>query len=188
MRIMRWMATLFGTLALLAPGGLAQERPKPAEESKPVIPLKVHVVLNEFDGERRISSLPYTVIANADDRARTSLRMGLRVPVALQGKDNQFQYIDVGTDLDCLVKTAESAGYRLELTIRRSSLYAPGADRKSFDWSPGDSPLGSQPIVRQFNVNLSLLVRDGQTVQSTVATDPVSGRVLKVDATVSTAK
>ncbi len=46
----------------------------------------------------------------------------------------------------------------------------------------------AQPVIRTFRTSLKLLMRDGQTVQSTMATDPVSGRVLKVDITLSVVK
>ncbi len=179
--------------ALLAPNVWAQEEPKRAKEPKPITPLKVQVVLNEFEGEKKISSLPYTIFVNADDRMgrpSSAVRMGLRVPVVVQGKENQvqFQYVDVGTNLDCSADTTDDGRIRLSLTVERSSLYTTSSERKSLDWSPGDPPLSTSPIIRQFKVSFSPLVRDGQTAQSTVATDPVSGRVLKVDVTINVLK
>ena len=86
MKTMRMLAALFVVGVLSAPMGRGQEKPKPAEELKPVTPLKVQVVLSEFDGEKKISSLPYTFFVNADERSarpQTNVRMGLRVPVAV---------------------------------------------------------------------------------------------------------
>jgi hypothetical protein len=39
-----------------------------------------------------------------------------------------------------------------------------------------------------FRSSVQLLMRDGQTVQSMMATDPVSGRVLKIDVTLNVVK
>ena len=74
--------------------------------------------------------------------------------------------------------------------MNRSSagVYSTVGEGKSLDWSPGDTPLRTQLILRRFSVSLSLPVRDGQAVQNTVATDPVSGRVMKVDVTLSVVK
>lgn len=191
LKTVRIVAILFAVLVMLAPGGWAQERPRPPEEPKTVTPLKVQVVFSEFDGEKKISSLPYTFFANADDRVgrvSTNLRMGIRVPVMSQGNPPQAQYLDVGTDIDCHARTAEAGRFKLDLSVRRSSLYSSGPEKKSLDWSPGDAPLSAQPIIRQFSVSLNLLARDGETVQSTVATDPVSGRVLKIDVTPTVVK
>ena len=38
-----------------------------------------------------------------------------------------------------------------------------------------------EPIIRNFRAELDLKLREGQSVESTVATDPISGKVLKVD-------
>jgi hypothetical protein len=181
---------------LLTPPGWTQEKSKAPDETRSITPLKVQVVLSEFEGEKKISSLPYTFLVSADfvndhaGRGRTSLRMGLRVPVTVSTKDSPaaLQYIDVGTDLDCWAFTSEDGRFKLELVVERSSLYAAGPERKSVDWGPGDPPLSIQPIVRKFRVAFSLLVRDGQTVQSTAATDPITGRVQKVEVTATIAK
>lgn len=184
MKRMRALASVLAIGILLACPGRAQEKPKTPEEPKAVTPLKVQVVVSEFEGEKKVASLPYTFFVNADDRppARTSLRMGLRVPIAVGPKEST-SYFDVGTNMDCLARTTEDARFKLELTVERSSLYAASPDKKSLDWSPGDAPLSAQPILRSFRVTVNLLVRDGQTVQSTTAADPLSGRMLKIEVT-----
>src|SRR5258707_15837893 len=49
---------------LIAAGGLrAEEKPKP--ESEAIIPVKVTLVFNEYDGDKKLSSLPYTMPVNA---------------------------------------------------------------------------------------------------------------------------
>ncbi len=190
---LRRLAIFLALGVLLAPNLRAQEEPKRTKEPKPITALKVQVVLSEFEGEKKISSLPYTIFVNADDRMgrpSSSVRMGLRVPLTVQGKDNQiqFQYMDVGTNIDCSADTTDDGRFRLGLTVERSSLYTTSPERKSLDWNPGDPPLSTSPVIRQFKVSFSPLVRDGQTAQSTVATDPVSGRVLKVDVTLNVLK
>lgn len=192
MKLMRLFFSFLALGLLLAQSGWGQEKPKSSEEPKPVTPLRIQIVLSEFDGEKRISNLPYTLTVNADDRDRgpALVRMGLRVPVVTQSKDgaSQFQYVDVGTNLDCTARTVETGRFKLNLSVERSSLYASGPDKKSLDWSPGDPPLGSQPIIRQLRTGFDVLIRDGQTVQTIAAADPVSGRVLKVDVTASVVK
>jgi hypothetical protein len=190
---MKRVGILAGLLVLglaMACGLAAQEKPKPPREPEHVVPLKVQVVVSEFDGEKKVSSLPYTFFVNADvvvDRA--SMRMGLRVPVVVQA-NNQIQYMDVGTNIDCGAWSTEDGRFKLSMTVERSSMYATNAEKKPLDWSPGDAPLtvSTQPIVRQFRISSAVVVRENQTTQATLATDPLSGRVLKIDVTVNLVK
>jgi hypothetical protein len=170
----------------------AQEKPKSAEVEKRLTPLQVQVIFHEFEGEKKIGSIPYTILLNADDRDRpfTNLRMGVRVPVYVGSKDQQFQYVDVGSNIDCGAQSNGDGRYKLMLTVERSSIhsYSSLPDYYSPDRKPEEQARTFQPLVRQFKVNLHLLLRDGESQQSVVATDPQSGRVLKVDVTLRVVK
>jgi len=166
--------------------GKSEETAKPAEAQKIVTPLRVQVIFTEYEGEKKISSLPYTLLVNADDRgAVAAVRMGLRVPIEVSA--NQVQYQDVGTNLDGRAEKADDARFLLKLNVEKSSVYSPGASQKPA--SVGGNEISSrQPIVQQFRTQVNLLIRDGQTIQSTVATDPVTGHTLKVDVTLNVIK
>jgi len=196
------MALLLAILVLPAQRLLSQEKgkpeeaPKPASSEKTVTPLRVQVLFTEFDGEKKISSLPYTLPVNAETSTRgqkAALRMGLKVPIMTSapatgsGAPSQIQYLDVGTNLDGWASKSEDGRFNLHLGLERSSTYSPGTGQKA-------SPVGVyevtslQPVIQTFRAEIDLLIRDGQTMQSTVATDPISGRVTKVDVTVSVIK
>jgi Bacterial type II and III secretion system protein len=176
--------------------GKSEEVGKPAETGKTVTPLRVQVLFTEFDGEKKISSLPYTLPVNAETPLRgqkAALRMGLRVPIMTgasttgSGGPSQIQYLDVGTNLDGWASKSEDGRFNLHLNLERSSTYSSGTGQKT-------SPVGVyevtslQPVIQTFRAEVDLLIRDGQTMQSTVATDPISGRVTKVDVTVNVIK
>jgi len=135
---------------------------------------------------KKISSLPYTLLVNADDRGpQAAVRMGLRVPIEMA--TTQVQYQDVGTNLDGRAEKTDDGRFLLRLNVEKSSVYSPGASQKPA--SVGGNEISSkQPIVQQFRTQVNLLIRDGQTIQSTVATDPVTGHVLKVDVTLNVIK
>ena len=165
-----------------------------AQDKKPdappqITPLRVQVVFVEFDGEKKIGSLPYTLLINADDKGpQAALRMGLRVPLEIgggSGANKQFQYLDVGTNLDGRADKTEDGRFNLRLNVERSSIYTPAAADKA---AVGGEILPGQPIVQQFRSQVNLLLRDGQTIQATVATDPVAGHVLKVEVTLNVIK
>src|SRR5690242_3566954 len=190
------LAGLFVIVAIAAPRLLAQEKTKSAEAAKPaetaktMTPLRVQVVFSEFEGEKKLSSLPYTFLVNADERGeRAAVRMGLRVPIEASSNSGvkQFQYMDVGTNLDGRAEKTEDGRFLLMLNVEKSSVYRPGASEKPVSLG-GNEISAAQTIVQQFRTQVNLLIRDGQTEQSTVATDPVTGHVLKVDVTANVIK
>jgi hypothetical protein len=190
------LAASLAILVLVVPRLLAQEKEKSggeaksAQTEKTVTPLRVQVVFSEFEGEKKIGNLPYTFLVNADDRGSpAAVRMGLRVPIETSSNTGvkQFQYQDVGTNIDGRAARAEDGRFFLSLSVERSSVYLPGTAGKPA--AVGGSEISSaQPIVQQFRTQVNLLIRDGQTIQSTVATDPVTGHVTKVDVTLNAIK
>jgi hypothetical protein len=188
---------LLATLVLVVPRLWAQDKEKSTGEAKPaqaekiITPLRVQVTFTEFDGDKKISSLPYTFLVNADDRGSpAAVRMGLRVPIESSSSNTgvkQFQYIDVGTSLDGRAEKTDDGRFLLKLSVEKSSVYLPGANQKAASVG-GNEISSSQPIVQQFRTQVNLLVRDGQTIQSTVATDPVTGHTLRVDVTLNVIK
>jgi acyl-CoA hydrolase len=190
------LAVSLAILALAVPRLLAQEKEKsageakPAQIEKPMTPLRVQVVFTEFENDKKISNLPYTFLVNADDRgARAAVRMGLKVPIETSSNTGvkQFQYQDVGTNLDGRAEKTEDGRFSLTLSVEKSSAYLPGANEKPA--SVGGNEISSaQPTIQLFRTQVNVLIRDGQTIQSTVATDPVTGHVLKVDVTLNVMK
>jgi hypothetical protein len=183
----------FAILALLVPLASAQEKTKASESVKTVIPLKVTVVFTEFDGERKLSSLPYALFLKADEHGSFAgrVRVGVRVPIWMGAKDSQVQYQDVGSNLDCSAQALDDGKYVLDLSLERSSVYPSSAGKEdhSTEGKSDDQPhYANQPALRTFRANLAVVLRDGQTMQSTVATDPLNGHVVKVDVTLNVLK
>jgi len=190
--------------ALLAPPLVAQEPVPPPEASQPPggrktpapVPLKVTVVLSRYQGDKRVSSMPYVLGVMASGWGpgpKTALRMGVEVPVAQTrittdgkpGPVSSYSYRDVGTNIDCGATFEESRPgiFQLALTVSDSSV---GLDAAK---GGGDGRVVPDlPSFRNFNSSFTALLRDGQTVQYTSATDPVSGEVMKIDVTVAVMK
>lgn len=199
------LALLFCTFVGLNSPVIAQEKAKPeesekkTESKKETTELRVQVVFTEYDGEKKMSSLPYMLLVSAPEGRggdKSSIRMGLRVPIVTgsfkSGSESapvnqQFTYIDVGSNLDAWANKEENGRFNLRLNLERSSAYSPSGGQKASAIS-GNEVLVSQPVIQQFRTEVNLFVRDGQTIQSTLATDPVSGRVTKVEVTVNVVK
>jgi hypothetical protein len=154
-------------------------------DEKPVVPLRVQIVLARYQGDKKIGSLPYTLVVNANLN-KTSLRMGSMVPVAsssnVAGGPVSYQYKDVGINIDCTAGTLDDSRYKLDLAIEDSSVY--GEDPTA----PAPVKANSMPSFRRFSSVNTVILRDGQTSQFTVATDKVNGEVTKVDVTLNVIK
>jgi hypothetical protein len=170
-------------LALLFVAALhtpAQEaaKPKPEDRQPALTPLHVQVVFSEFDGDKKISSLPHSFTVNADERrARPGslIRDGVRIPVTT-GKDQQYQYIDVGTSVDCSATQQEDGRFKLQLSMDRSSIL------------PESASGTGNPSIRQFRVEINPVLKDGQTVETVASTDPLNGHTYRVTVTLNVVK
>ena len=175
---------ILALMVLLVPRASAQDKAKTVDTAKVVVPLKVTVVFTEFDGEKKLSSLPYALFLKAEESPTRkfvgTVRMGVRVPIGTSGKESGITYLDVGSNLDCQVQPADDGKYLVDLTVERSSIYPNSAstDQHSADQRPSEHPL-----IRTFRASLAVMLRDAQTTQTTVATDPLNGHVVKVDVT-----
>jgi hypothetical protein len=173
----------------------AQEKAAAAEMKKTQTNLKVGVVVTELDGAKKISSLPYTFYVNTDDSGRgstSSVRVGLRVPVATGsssgGASTQFQYMDIGTNLDCAATSTSDGHFKLYLSVERSYLTSADEKKSPALAADGVSISSGNPIVQHFSSSYNLMIRDGQTIEATSTTDPITGRVLQISVTATAMK
>jgi Flp pilus assembly secretin CpaC len=174
-------------VALLAFGVAAGAQ----EPSKVVTALRIQVVVSKYQGEKKVSSLPYTLTVNAADARtannRASLRMGAQLPIVTMARAGgnadapltpTVQYRDVGTSIDCTASARDDGQFKLDLNIEDSSV----------DAGQSPSSTSSHPAFRSFRSSNTLLLKDGQSTQFTTATDKVSGEVVKVDVTLTVVK
>jgi hypothetical protein len=162
---------------------VAQDRTSP-----PDVPLRITVVFNEYDGSKKIASLPYEMPCKASVRHDPSaLQMGFRVPYKV--KQDEIQFMNVGTHIDCQSALPDERGHFLiQLAVEHNTVYAPAGPNKAVEWRPGEG-LPEDPVFAGIQANLrDLLLHDGQTLEALTATDPVSGHLWKVEVTLNVAK
>jgi hypothetical protein len=173
----------------------AQDKSKADEtkaEAHPT-PLKIQVVFAEFDGDKKVKSMPYTTLLTADaghGLEYAKLRIGNRVPL-YTGKNSEFQYVDVGMNIDLRADRVDDGRFGVRIALERSwvqgDVLIPVA--KTAEAQTGGTPTEfKEPVIGQYKTELYLLLRDGQTVESTLATDPLSGRLLKIEFTLTVVK
>jgi len=140
---------------------------------KALVPLKIVVTLARYEGEKKTSSLPFTLWVNANDEQVTTLNVGSQVAVPQTeagppGSVPGYQYRNVGTYLTSRAWSLDDGRYRVQLSIRDSSV-SPSKDT------------GGKPTFQSFETNNFLLLRDGQTAQFVGAIDKVTGEVTRVE-------
>jgi hypothetical protein len=193
-RSMLTALALAAAVLVLPARARAQETPKPeatkpaeapradggSERRGPGVTLRVQLVISRFQGEKKLASLPYTLVVTTGD-ARARMRMGLDTPIPVTstaegGKQTtSIQYRTVGTNIDCTASDRRDGVYQLNIGVENSSAL-PGA---------AGNVEGAAPIFRRFETNIVSLLRDGQTIQTIASTDPVTGEVVKIDVTMN---
>jgi hypothetical protein len=166
------------------------EKPKAAERAKILIPVKVQIVFTEQEGEKKISSVPYSFTAIASELGPyegTSIRHGVRIPIETEtdGKEHKITYLDIGTNIDCRILVEEDGRFHFSLTLDRSALYPSNA---ASDEKQDISRANGQPFVRTFRTNENMILKDGQTTETVLSTDPLSGHTLRVTVTINVQK
>ncbi len=187
---MRWVLIAAIFVVSVTPSLHAQDKPKEqpraTQATAPETDFRIQVVLSEFDGSKKISSLPYMIRTTS---LIAKLRTGARIPVVTtKGGDSSFQYLDIGTNIDCSVRPSDDGKYSLDFVVERSSVYFPGAGNTKREWSPGDPVPPEDPLILSFRSDFRMLLRDGQTEEGTTMTDPLTGHVIKVEVTLNVVK
>lgn len=190
----RWLAGVVAIwIAGFVPKVLAQDKPKTSEQNSEDIrfsraSLRIQVVFTEYEGDKKLKSLPYSFLVTTHTRdawPEAKIRVGSRVPVYTGGEHGSVTYMDVGTNIDCRAEAVAEGQYRVYLNLERS-------------WVEGDVLVAvekanppqafHEPVVRQYRTELSPVLKDGQSVETSLATDPLSGKVVKLEVSISPVK
>jgi hypothetical protein len=162
----------------------AQDKPDrtadTAASERQVDGYKVDYVITETDSGKKVDSRSYTVMVGNRNDKRGSLRIGSRIPVMTQlgsgGPVNaQFQYIDVGVNLDCTINTQPDNTLILYSGVEMSSV-AEAQDQRT-----GTLP----PVVRQFKIADNSTIAPGKPTIIGTADDVATHRHFEVQATVT---
>lgn len=171
----------------------AASPPQDVIQAKPVIPLRVQIVISRYQGDRKISSLPYLLAVNANDGVirrdgtyvpyggGVRLRAGgeLAVPSAVGPSMSMRR---VGTNIDCAAQSLDNGRFRISISIEDTSVYSEGQT------ATGSQTTAGTPSVRTFQSTNNVILRDGQTSPFTAAADKISGEVTRVEVTMNVEK
>lgn len=162
---------IFGLVSVMA----AQEAPRHLQKI-----YKAVFLIYELEDGKKINERTYTLPVNTiDGNPRDgSMRVGTRVPIATASSsgDKQWQYVDVGLNIDCNV-TEQEDKFIVHGSLELSSFAIPdqGSDPRS----------GGNPILRQIKQNFTTLVVPGKPTLATTMDDVNSKKRLEVEITVT---
>ena len=205
------MLVVMAATVVMASGAAAAQEPPPGprpvnQESSPTspkkvqnIPLELQVVIARYQGEKRISSLPYVLSLKSFTNSfragpsGASLRLGSRVPIrsqvvtpAADGKPatttSSVGYENVGTNIDAGATALEDGRFEVTISINESSVVTDPQDLKG---TPGSD---SYPVFRSYQSTNTFFVKEGETKQFTAASDRVSGEVVRVEVKLTVVK
>jgi hypothetical protein len=174
-------------LAAVVVDASAQEKGSPASPAAATTttPLKLQVVMTRYDGDKKVSSMPYTTLINASEPngkpSPKEMTMGVQVPLTVTANNvPTVVFKDVGVSIKGNATSVGGGRYRLALFIEQAFV--------AVDPSSRQNGITAGPVLRTFRDIVDVVLRDGQTTQTSSATDPVTGEVLKVDLTLVVVK
>jgi type II secretory pathway component GspD/PulD (secretin) len=191
----------FALAAVFAVPGAARAQGEPKADTKTEVKtasakslpsaLMVDVTLSRYQGEKRLSSLPYTLAVTPDGN-RFNLRVGGQIPVTTttftpsekgEGKaGSSYSYRDIGTLIDVTAAQTDDGRYRVLVAVEDSSVY-PSADAGKV----GAGPAGV-PAFRSFRSTNAVILRDGQSIEYVAATDRITGETARISVKLSVIK
>jgi Flp pilus assembly secretin CpaC len=176
--ICMWAAVLAAT-----PGALAQETPAakaPEAERAPGKRLSVQFQETRQRGEVTTATRPCVLTLHADAKPAWVF---VGTQVALTASDRGASttiFKNAGVEAQVSAETLPDGRYRLDAKFEESSVLAAGHGAAA-------PVAGDNPIIQIVRGESRLTLREGEAVPFASAVDPVTGAVVRVDVTVSTA-
>jgi hypothetical protein len=148
------------------------EASKAAAAEKLVNAYRLDFSVNELEDGKKINTRQYSMNVNNEDS--NEIKIGTRVPV--EGKQGEFQYLDVGTNIWC--KLSERGG-TIPLSVR--------AEISNFAM-PEQQNQQTRPVLRQLSIRAATLAQLGKLMALGSVDDPNSKRQFQLEVTVTKLK
>jgi hypothetical protein len=157
------------------------DKSKSTSPAKPAHAYRVDFSITELADGKKVNTRHYSVVTNWGPWS--TLKIGTRVPVASASNsaaaglmNTQFQYLDVGANIDCQVN---EQGEDISLDVR--------SDFSNLSSAEGlHSP--EPPIIRQVKINGRTVTAPGKTALIGAVDDPTSNRQYQLEAVVTKLK
>ncbi len=171
------VVTVALTLALVLSAGSRQasaqdsENAKAPQAEKQVNAYRLDFSVNELEDGKKINTRQYSMNVNGEES--NEIKIGTRVPV--EGKQGEFQYLDVGTSIWCRLG---ERGNNLPLSVR--------AEISNF--AIPEQQTQPRPVLRQLSIKASTVAQLGKLMSIGSVDDPNSKRQFQLEVTVTKLK
>jgi hypothetical protein len=172
MRRMMWKVMLVATLAA---GVLLAQVDKTATPAAEPEYFRLNFVVKEIQDGKTVNARNYSTLMAAGEKDRASIRAGTKLPV--QTGVQQFQYIDVGVNLDCNALRRLQNRLAMNLSVELSTVVP-----------PQDKGTPSQPQIRSNRWNSPVVVPIGRPTVLFSSDDLASTRTLQLELTATPVK
>jgi hypothetical protein len=143
------------------------------------VPLKMQIVISKYQGDRKTSSLPYTLLVTANgDHASLAANANVPIPGSTNA-GSTYSYTNVGTNIDCTV-TTDSGRFKVALNLRENFPFT----AQTALTSP-NAKFADAPIFNSFSYTGSVSMKEGETKQIISSSDRTTGEVEKIDITLT---
>ncbi len=150
------------------------KEPTAEKQTKPVAAYRLEFSVRELEGGKRVNGRSYTMLVQDDTPAR--MRVGSRVPYPTAPKGlGQFQYQDVGMNIDCRVRERENY-LLLDSTLELSSVVPPEKSEQT-----GEGVIA--PVFRQVRSSISSEILAGKPTVISVMDDVASKTRYEIEVT-----
>ena len=151
-----------------------QEKGKEAAttEQKPVVAYRIELNVREIEAGKRLNSRNYMMVVEDGDWAK--IRVGNRVPY--QSAEKQFQYQNVGMNIDCRPREREDS-IALAILVEFSSLALQTETAPTFN-----------PVFRTERTEVESIVTPGKPTLVASMDDVVTNRRYEIEVTATKVK
>jgi hypothetical protein len=162
----------------LIPNSAAAQEEKSKEsvttEQKPLAVYRIEFNVREIEDGKRLNSRNYMMVV--DEGNRGMIRVGNRVP--FQTSEKQYQYHDVGMNIDCRPRDRES-GIELIINVEVSSVVPPGELVAAPTYNP---------VFRTQSTGVTPIVTPGKPTLIASMDDVVTNRRYEIEVTATKVK
>jgi hypothetical protein len=151
----------------------APEPPAASAAESEDVRVRVRLVLNRRQGERKVASRPYSVVVQAGEEKPANVFSGAMLPLEVRHQGQPTVMLkDVGAGVRLGAHRIGDGRYRLDLSVSDGSLAA----------------TSGAPRVQAFEAESRLYLREGETVLVASGVDPQTGHVVEAEVTIEAAR
>jgi hypothetical protein len=141
-------------------------------EQKPVSAYRIELSVREIENGKRLNSRNYMMLVEEDKNGR--IRVGNRVPY--QSGEKQYQYVDVGMNIDCRPREKEG-GVAVYMGVEISSVAPEERAAPTFN-----------PVFRTQRIEVAPIVTLGKPTLVATMDDVVTNRRYEIEVTATKVK